>query len=104
MNKVEANNIRIALKKPFRYECMWESNGGFRDVVQEAWGPDQPAASVHDLVVKLESVAGSLSRWGRNTFGSVRCELRALRSRPRELREDPFGSVLALRRGMLRQG
>lgn len=79
MNELEAGNLRFALKKPFRYECMWETDSSFRNTIEEAWRMDQPASIVTDLANKLTSVAGKLRHWGRTTFGSVRQELRVLR-------------------------
>lgn len=62
INELEANNLRIAVKKPFWYKCAWERDSRFQTVVEEVWRGDGPASSVTDLKSKLESVAKSLSR------------------------------------------
>lgn len=77
--QLEASNMRHALKNPFRYECMWETDSRFSGVVEEAWRAEQPAGTVDDLARKLNSVARTLAHWGRSTFGSVLQELRILR-------------------------
>ena len=87
---MEAGNQRIAVKKPFRYECVWERDARFKDVVEAAWNGDGPASSVMELANKLQSVATSLSRWGWSSFGSVRQEQRLLRRKLAMLRADPM--------------
>ncbi|XP_073367999.1 uncharacterized protein [Aegilops tauschii subsp. strangulata] len=89
LNELEANNLRVALKKPFCYECMWETDSTFGATVQQVWNQKQPATTVAELASKLSSVGSSLKRWGRVTFGSVRQELRKLRHQLAELRADP---------------
>lgn len=37
LNEMEAGNRRIALRKLFRYECMWEWHEQLKGVVQLAW-------------------------------------------------------------------
>ena len=60
INEMEASNQRIALKRPVRYECMWESDDRFGDTLQEAWGRDQPAETMAQLATKLSSVGMAL--------------------------------------------
>ncbi|XP_073355316.1 uncharacterized protein [Aegilops tauschii subsp. strangulata] len=89
LNELESSNLRVALKNPFRYECMWEQEDSFSAMVEQAWRVDQPATNVSELAAKLSHVAVSLKRWGRTTFGSVRQELRELRKQLAELRAEP---------------
>ena len=58
--------------------------------MEAAWNGDGPASSVSDLANKLQSVATSISSWGRTTFGSVRQEQRSLRQKLAMLRADPL--------------
>ena len=78
-----------AKQKQFRYECMWERDPRFSDVVAEAWNSNGKAQSVVALSEKLSYVAGRLRKWGRTTFGAVRTELRLLRMKLAELRALP---------------
>lgn len=88
-NELEPDLVRHKLKKPFRYECMWETKSNLCGVFEDAWQRGHPAATASDLASKLASVADTLSRWRRTTFGSVRGELRELRQRMAELRSVP---------------
>ncbi|KAE8785959.1 hypothetical protein D1007_40298 [Hordeum vulgare] len=56
---------------------------------KEAWTASS-AKSVLEIRDKLQLMVAMLSGWGSTTFGSVRMELRKLRSRLGELREDPY--------------
>ncbi|XP_073360387.1 uncharacterized protein [Aegilops tauschii subsp. strangulata] len=56
LNELESNNLRLTLKKPFRYECMWEQEGSFSAIVERAWRGDQPATNAHELSEKLTKV------------------------------------------------
>ena len=89
LNELESNNLRLALKKPFRYGCMWEKEGSFSAIVERAWRGDQPASNVYELSEKPTNVAASLKQWGRTTFGSVRGELRELCRKLVDLRAVP---------------
>ena len=40
INELEANNLRIAVKRPFRYECAWETDTRFQRVIEDAWQYD----------------------------------------------------------------
>ena len=68
---------------------MWERDPGFGDTVTDAWNATGRASTVADLSQKLASVAGTLQRWGRTTFGAVRAELRTLRTQLQDLRAMP---------------
>lgn len=59
--ELETRNVRHNLKKPFGYECMWETNTNFRGVVEDVWQTVVLAVSVSDLARKLESIARSLT-------------------------------------------
>ena len=81
INEMEARNQRIALKKPFRYECMWECDTRFGGTLEQAWDREQPAATLAELADKLSSVGTALKHWSKMSFGSVRQELQRLRQR-----------------------
>ena len=78
-----------ANQKRFRYECMWERDTRFGDILSEAWNATGRANTVTELSGKLASVANELQSWGRTTFGAVRAELRRLRKQLEELRSLP---------------
>ena len=78
-NELEQNAVRYKLKKPFRYEVIWETDGRFSGALEDMWRSDGPAMLGSAMADKLSAMANTLRRWGRNTFGSIRQELRALR-------------------------
>ena len=53
---IEMGSQRIVGRKPFRYECAWETGDRFRDVVDEAWNGNGPASNLADLANKLNNV------------------------------------------------
>ena len=84
-----SESVRAA-QRPFRYECMWERDGRFGSVLENAWKSKAVAQSVFDFSEKLANLATDLQQWGRHTFGSVRHELRQLRKKLEELRAAPM--------------
>ena len=89
-NELEDSSLRHSLKKPFRYECAWETDDRFDEALGQAWEAALPANSIGDLAHKLNNVAKSLKRGSRQTFGSVRQELRDLRQQLAGFRADPL--------------
>lgn len=81
MNELEANNRRIAIDRPFRYEVMWERHEEFNRVFQQAWTSRPKSATAAELREKLHTIAAALSSWSSQSFGSVRKELRELKGR-----------------------
>lgn len=88
-NDLEAANRRIAIKRPFRYEKMWETHNDFLPMLEATWAALGKAEMVKDTSRKLEAVATALATWGKVTFGQVRSELRSLKRRLEELRSEP---------------
>ena len=84
--------IAARFQKPFRYETMWETHESFRDIIHEGWGAGPPCAMVHKLRSKLIDLAKDLGRWSRDTFGSVRKEIKKLKQMLEELKNDPLRS------------
>jgi hypothetical protein len=62
----------------FRYEVMWESHEGFPEHLAGSWNASEKSQNVAELKSKLQSVSHNLSTWGRETFGSVRLQIRTL--------------------------
>jgi hypothetical protein len=48
--------------------------------LDSGWTEDDPAHSVHDVCKKLLSLSDGLGKWGRDTFGSVRKEIKQLKA------------------------
>jgi hypothetical protein len=73
--------------KLFRYEMMWEKHEDFQPFLNDAWKSEGKAETMSQLKDKLHRMSGSLSTWGRTTFGSVQGEIRQLQLRLSDLRE-----------------
>lgn len=69
---------------------MWETHSELRGHVQTKWSVGPPCTSVEDLRRKLQELAKGLGRWSRDAFGSVRKEIKALKQKLANLREDPL--------------
>ncbi|XP_073355348.1 uncharacterized protein [Aegilops tauschii subsp. strangulata] len=89
MNELEANNRRVAIARPFRYEVMWERHEEFSRVLQQAWSSRPKSSSVAELRQKLDVVAAAFTSWSVQSFGSVRKELRELKGHLEAMRADP---------------
>jgi hypothetical protein len=72
----------------FRYEVMWENHEQFSDFLADSWRSDR-SRNVSELRSKLEGVSRQLTVWNRETFGSVRHQIRTLRRELGELRSRP---------------
>jgi hypothetical protein len=88
-NDVQNNQCRQGGFRPFRYEVMWERHEDFDTMLRNVWTQQGKASTLIDLQRKIESVTGSLQRWGNNTFGNVRKEIFTLRDELKRMREEP---------------
>jgi hypothetical protein len=76
------------VQRLFRYEAMWETHQDFSPMVEAAWAANT-CTSMHGLERKLKGLSGALASWGRETFGSIRKELKELRQLLTLLRSRP---------------
>jgi len=63
--------------KPFRYENMWQRRHLYHDTVAAAWNGG--CSNLDEVAGNLGSLQSTLTRWGREEFGSVKNELQKLR-------------------------
>ena len=77
-------------ERPFKYGLMWETHEGLKTILSEGWAREPPCSSVEQMRDKLRSLAGGLTRWSKDTFGSVRKEIKRLKQMLEELRGDPL--------------
>lgn len=78
----------VNMVKTFRYEVMWEAHENWGDTLRDSWMGAGQAVRMEELRVKLRSVATDLGRWNKNTFGSVRKEIKTLKTELERLRGD----------------
>jgi hypothetical protein len=79
------------VQQGFRYEAMWKRADDYKATVEEAWkncpvGPDPLQSTWASLI----QTAGSLQKWSRVSFGSVRRKIQQAEKRLRSLRESPL--------------
>jgi hypothetical protein len=68
---------------------MWERHEELKPLVSSGWNSTMGDPTVLDVSGKLRSLSHELGRWGVETFGSVRKEIKKLRSELDLLRSDP---------------
>ena len=66
----------------FRYEDAWSRAPDYKDAVEQFWkeGYNGPI-NLQSTWNNLQSLASSLKQWSRDSFGSVRKEIKKLQSR-----------------------
>lgn len=77
------------VKKNFCYETMWETHETWQNSITTSWNEVQPGARLEDIHKKLSVLSEDLESWSHNTFGSVRKEIKWLKSELESLRNDP---------------
>jgi hypothetical protein len=65
---------------------MWETHDQFAPVLNDSWQASSPSGTIEDLKHKLQNVSSSLASWGRESFGSVRHQIRMLQRELAEMR------------------
>jgi hypothetical protein len=71
----------------FQFEEMWLKHEGYDDMVAKAWQHRNTGArSLANLWAQLRDVSSDIKRWGFETFGSVRAEIKRLRSKLEDAR------------------
>ena len=67
----------------------WETHETWRDRITQSWGQEQQLVTMEGLREKLRAISSNLGRWNRETFGSVRKEIKHLNSELHRLRGEP---------------
>ena len=76
-------------KHTFRYEVMWESHDTWKETITNSWNAANAGYGVGDFRDKLLSITNDLSKWSKETFGSVRKEIKHIKTQLESLRNDP---------------
>ena len=79
-------------RRGFRYEPMWETHEQWQETILEKWSSKHSGHTVEEIQRKLTALATDLSKWNKDSFGSVRKEIRALKLELDHLRGDPARS------------
>jgi hypothetical protein len=79
------------VQKPFWYEAAWRRAEDYRATVEEAWaGRHGGLNSLQSIWSSMTQIAGSLQKWSRATFGSIRRQIQQLERKLRALHESPI--------------
>jgi hypothetical protein len=71
------------------FEEMWLKHEGYDDMVTEAWEPnDEGAAGVASRWKLLHEMSKDMKKWSIETFGSVRAEIKRLKTKLDKARSD----------------
>jgi hypothetical protein len=68
---------------------MWETHEEFSAMLADTWKSGSSCESAEELSQKLTHVSTSVAKWGRETFGSVRHQIRVLQRQLSDLRSVP---------------
>jgi hypothetical protein len=66
--------------KQFRYENMWQRHDAYFDFVNQAWDPGPGEGDLLSVASSLSNLQTAFGRWDRDVFGSVRKNLRRLKT------------------------
>jgi hypothetical protein len=79
----------------FKYEAMWLRAPDYWEFLERAWteGRDGSPLLLQSTWSNLNRVAGSLKQWSRESFGSIRSNIRKLERRLKCLRSTPLSEA-----------
>jgi hypothetical protein len=71
----------------FRYEAAWIRAPDYQEKLEKAWAnSSNSVGSLHSTWATLHSVAASLKKWGRDTFGAVKTKISKLEHKLKSMR------------------
>jgi hypothetical protein len=76
---LERSNDQAQLKRPWRYEMMWEREGSLAVEIEKSWNKGTRAAKLQHICTKLSTMRDDLNVWKNNNFGSVDREIKNLK-------------------------
>jgi hypothetical protein len=81
----------------FMYEEMWTKHDSYMEMIEEAWGRrDLGDGGINGLWSRLRDMSADMKKWSFETFGSVRGEIKSLRSKLEEAKLQELGSGSSL--------
>jgi ribonuclease HI len=76
----------------FRFELMWETHEELKPTVVAGWNTTTIATTVKGVMEKLKGLSANLTRWNRDSFGSVRKQIKNMKIELEQLQGDPARS------------
>jgi hypothetical protein len=81
----------------FMYEEMWMKHDSYTEMIEEAWNRRDPGdGGINGLWSRLRDMSADMKKWSFETFGSVRGEIKSLRSKLEEAKMQEWGSGSSL--------
>ena len=68
-------------RKPFRFESMWVVDPGCRAVINDAWAELVAGNPMFIATTKMKKCKMRLKKWSRETFGSIKKQIKETRER-----------------------
>ena len=78
---ISLEHMHCNFQKPFRFEQMWLTNKGYSDTVEAMWSINCNESWDSHVLRKIKSCGAALSKWSKNSFGSVKKQLESARKR-----------------------
>ena len=78
---ISLEHMHCNFQKPFHFEQMWLTNKGCSDTVEAVWSINCNESWDSHVLRKIESRGAALSKWSKNSFGSVKKQLESARKR-----------------------
>ena len=72
-------------RRTFRYEAMWEKHEGLQGFVHKEWAEHGTCNNVKEFHEKMQRMSSGLTNWSRQSFGSLRKDIKDLKKRLDEL-------------------
>jgi hypothetical protein len=81
----------------FMYEEMWTKHDSYMEMIEEAWNRRDPGdGGINGLWSRLRDMSADMKKWSFETFGSIRGEIKSLRSKLEEAKMQEWGSGSSL--------
>ncbi|XP_075674788.1 uncharacterized protein LOC142643979 [Castanea sativa] len=68
-------------KKPFRFEAMWVSDSGCREVITRAWDCTANGTPMFATTTKLKRCKNSLKAWSQDHFGNEKKSIKQTKNK-----------------------
>ncbi|KAM0853806.1 hypothetical protein ACQ4PT_050835 [Festuca glaucescens] len=94
LSSFEIPTERPPVQSGFRFEAAWLRTPDYKELMEQSWAKGaSPSVSLQGTWNNLHSVAVSLRQWSRDTFSSVRKQIKKMERQLLYLRTGPFSTA-----------